>query len=144
MTLLNGFNPRLRSALVAKTAQAYVPAALAADATTQWPIFYAEKACRILRVSIIPQAAITGADTDSMTLNVVDKALVGVGTTVLGTKAYTSGVNVIAFNDDTLVAETAAKTVAAGAVVNLERAKVGTGLAMPQLLVVVTYELIGQ
>ena len=144
MTLLSGFNPRLRSALVAKTAQTYVPAAAAADATTQWPIFYAEKGCRILRVAIVPQAAITGADTNSMTLTVVDKALVGVCTTVLGSKAYTAGVNVIAFDDDTLVAETAAKTVAAGAVVNLERAKVGTGLAMPQLLVTVTYELSGQ
>ncbi len=144
MTLLSGFNPRLRSALVAKTAQAYVPAALAADATTEWPIFWAEKDCRIMRIAFVPQAAITGADTNSMTLGFINKGATGVGTTVLASKAYVAGTSVAAFDGETLVTEPMNKLLTAGSVISLERAKVGTGLAMPQLLVAVTYELNGQ
>ena len=143
MSQLMGMSPKARTALRGKTVQTTVPSALAADATTEWPIFYAERACRILRVGIVAYSTITGANTNSFNVNILNKGTAGVGTTEIGNKDFVSGTNATAFVPYNVVAESANAAMAQGEVLNLVREKVGTGMDMPALLVVVSFELAG-
>src|SRR4051812_18790734 len=47
----------------------------------------------ITAVTYIPSTVLTGANTDSRTLVLVNKGQSGAGTTIVATKAFTSGVN---------------------------------------------------
>lgn len=140
---VSGFSPKENDALRGKVTQTTILSALAADATAEWPIFVAEVRARLLRVSIVAAATITGANTNTFHLNVLNKALVGVGTTEIGNRDFVSGTNSTGFQRYDIVAETAGKTMEAGEVLTLQREKIGTGMAMPQLLTIVTYELNG-
>ncbi len=84
--------------------------------------------------------AITGANTDSRTVNLVNKGQAGAGTTVIATLAFVSGVNTTASDEKTItLSSTAAdKVVAAGDVLQWQSAAVGTGIADPGGLVNVT------
>ena len=130
----------LREALRGKTAQAYVPAAAAGDATKEWPVFYADRACRILGVGVVPQATVTGADTNTFHWNVLNKGTDGNGTTEIGNVDFVAGTNADDFDYREIVAETASRRLNAGQVLSLQREKVGTGQATPEALVVVIYE----
>lgn len=112
-----------------------VPAALAADATTDFLLGRVPITGVVSSVTIVPQSAITGADTNSATLAVVNKGQDGSGTTVIASKAFTSGVNAAAFDETALtVSATAADlNVTAGDILAFRRTKVGTGLATPVL-----------
>lgn len=88
----------------------------------------------VSKVSYIPEAAITGANTDTRTLTLVNKAQDGTGTTVVATLAFTSGVNAAAGDEKafTLSAVAGATTVAAGDVLEFVSTHSGsTGLADP-------------
>lgn len=50
-------------------------------------------------VSIIPEAAVTGDDTDTRTFTLINKGQSGVGTTVVATLALETGVNLVAFDE---------------------------------------------
>ncbi len=143
MSNLIGTSPKLRGALRSKTAQQTIASALAADATAEWPIFYADRDCRILRVGIVAYSTITGANTNTFHVNILNKGAAGVGTTEIGNKDFVSGTNATAFVEYDVVAESANAAMARGEVLNLQREKVGTGMAMPALLVVVAFELAG-
>lgn len=132
--------PHLREALRAKTAQAYVPAAAAADATMEWPVFYADRPCRILGIGVVPQATVTGADTNTFHWNVLDKGTDGNGTAEIGNVDFVSGTNADDFDYREVVAETANRRLNAGQVLSLQRERIGTGQASPEVLVVVVYE----
>jgi hypothetical protein len=85
-------------------------------------------------VSYTPEAAITGANTETRTLTVVNKGAAGSGTTVVATLAFTSGVNGVAFDEKafTLSVVSGATTVAAGDILALVSTHSGsTGLADP-------------
>lgn len=94
-------------------------------------------AATITGISYTPEAAITGADTNSRTLTVVNKGAAGAGTTVLGTLALTAGINAVAFDEKavTLTATIASRAVAAGDILAVVSTAVGTGLADPGGLV---------
>jgi len=127
------------------TNQAYLPAAGAADVTKSTPVFTAPDNCKVLQVQIVTQAAITGANTNSMNLNLINKGAAGIGATELGHIDFVSGTNSVAFDGKDLVADTAiasATELTAGDVLAVEREKVGSGLAMPEVLVIVTFTLI--
>jgi hypothetical protein len=81
-----------------------------------------------------PEAAITGANTDTRTLTIVNKGQTGVGTTVMATLAFTSGVNGVAFDEKafTLSAVAGATAVASGDILAAVSTHSGSsGLADP-------------
>ena len=98
-------------------------------------------ACRVL-----PDAAHTGADTNNMKLGLVNKEKLGVGPVVVAPlKAYTSGVDLVAFKPDTIPVSTTAADVIIdeGEVLAFSKDEDGTGLASPDLVVEVDVEFIG-
>ena len=89
-------------------------------------------------VEYIPSTVLTGANTDSRTLVLVNKGQSGAGTTVVATKAFTSGNNAPADDNTaiTLSVVAGATTVAAGDILVWQSNHVGgTGLADPGGLV---------
>lgn len=88
----------------------------------------------VTSVKYVPATVLTGANTDSRTINLVNKGQSGAGTTVVATKAFTSGVNAPADDDTaiTLSAVAGATTVTEGDVLVWQSNHVGsTGLADP-------------
>jgi hypothetical protein len=88
----------------------------------------------VTAITYTPEAAVTGANTETRTLTVVNKGQSGSGTTVIGTLAFTSGVNGVAFDEKpfTLSAVAGATTVAAGDILAFVSTHSGsTGLADP-------------
>lgn len=140
MSSLYGLPPSVREALRGKTAQVYVPPAAAGDATKEWPVFYAERACRLLSVGVVPLATITGANTNTFHWNVRNKGTDGNGTTEIGNVDFVSGTNADDYDYREIVAETGGKSLSAGQVLTLQRELIGTGQASPEALVVVVYE----
>lgn len=91
--------------------------------------------------SYVADTALTGANTDSRTLQVINKGQSGSGTTVMASKAFTSGVDAAAFDETalTLSGVTDATDVAEGDIIALKSLHVGgTGLADPGGTVFVT------
>lgn len=84
-------------------------------------------------VQYVPDTVLTGADTNSRTVVLVNKKGDASGTTVIATKAFTSGVNAPADRSTaiTLSATAADLVVAAGDVLAWQSTHVGTGLADP-------------
>ena len=99
----------------------------------------------ITAVTFTPDAAHTGAATNNMTLGVVNKELLGVGTVIVAPqKAYVSGVDLVAFqSDDIPVSTTAAnKRVEIDEVLAFSKVENGTGLAQPAGLVTIEYKFL--
>lgn len=85
-------------------------------------------------ISFTPEANITGNTTESRALTVVNKGLDGNGATVVGTLAYTTGVNGLDFDEQafTLSAVAGATTVLEGQILAAVSTHAGaTGLADP-------------
>lgn len=101
---------------------------------------------RITKATFVPDAAHTGADTNHMTLGIVNKELLGVGTVVVAPqKLYASGVDLVAYKPEDLpLSATAADLVIAdGEVVAFSKAEVGSGLASPAGTVELQMDMIG-
>jgi hypothetical protein len=107
-----------------------VPArATATDGTAG--VFVAPFAGVIESVEYIPDADITGANTNSRTVQLINKGQAGAGTTVAATLAFVSGVNATAFDAKNipLSGTPANLTVASGDVLAWFSDSIGTGLA---------------
>lgn len=96
----------------------------------------------VTAVTYTPDATITGANTNSRTVNLVNKGQTGVGTTVIATLAFVSGVNATAGDEKAipLSGTPANLVVAAGDVLEWQSVHVGTGIADPGGLVKVTID----
>jgi hypothetical protein len=91
----------------------------------------------VTSVTYMPTAALSGANTNSRTLNLYNRGQAGAGTTVVATLALTSGVNLVD-NDEktiTLSGTPANLVLVAGDVLEWESLAVGTGIADPGGLV---------
>ena len=121
-----------------RTSQAYrethkEPQVAAATATSSFAIFTAPQKGRVLRVSITPDAAATGDNTNSKNLNLVNKGAAGAGTTEVGNLDLVTGVDLVAFDEKEIpLNATYANGVdmAEGDVLALQVEKVGTGVAV--------------
>lgn len=94
-------------------------------------------------VSYVADTTLTGANTDSRTLSLVNKGQAGSGTTTVASKAFTNGVNATAFDETaiTLSATAADLEVSEGDVLAFVSTHVGsTGLADPGGTVYVTIQ----
>jgi hypothetical protein len=91
-------------------------------------------------VQYVPVGAITGADTNSRTLSLVNKGQAGSGTTTVATLALTSGVNATADDDKTITLSgtSANLQVASGDTLLWRSVHVGTGITDPGGLIRIT------
>lgn len=116
-------------------------AAVAAGSDSEIAVGEAPFDCTVA-VSFVPDTTLTGANTDSRTLQAFNKGAAGAGTTKIAEKAYTSGVNITAFDEDVVTASAVANATEAtqGDVISFKSLHVGgTGLASPAGLVIVEY-----
>lgn len=97
----------------------------------------------VTRVAYVPDTAITGANTNSRTLSLINKGAAGSGSTTVASLALTSGVNAGADveTDLPLSGTPANLVVASGDVLVFSSAHVGTGIADPGGLVQVDVTL---
>lgn len=108
--------------------------AVAANADKNTTIDSAPFAGTVTAVTYTPDAQLTGADTESRTLSLINKGQDGNGTTVVATKAFVNAVNANDFDETaiTLSATPANLVVAAGDILAWNSLHVGTtGLADP-------------
>ena len=86
--------------------------------------------------TVIPITVLTGADTNSRTINVFNRGQAGAGTTLMATLAFVTGVDAPAEDETalTLSVVAGATTVVAGDVIEVQSLHVGTGLACPQFI----------
>lgn len=121
------------SAPLVQSAQATIPATAAAVDYDQ-TVAEAPFAGTVTAVTYTPEAAITGANTETRTFTLVNKGQAGAGTTVVATLAMTSGVNGVAFDEKalTLSVVALATVVVAGDILAFVSTHSGsTGLADP-------------
>jgi len=113
-------------------------AGVAAGSSAELPIWNAPFRCKIIRVGIVPAAAITGANTNYMTLSVVNKGADGTGTAAIASKDYTLGVDAAQFAYNSL-GPVSNNLLRKDDTLTFKKAETGTGMAMPDLVVVVEY-----
>lgn len=118
------------TAPVTRTVEATIPAQTIA-ANADQAITTAPFAATVTKVALVPEAAVTGDNTNLRTFTLVNKGQSGAGTTVVATLALTTGVNLVAFDEKlfTLSAVAGATTVAAGDVLQLNEVVTASGLA---------------
>lgn len=94
-------------------------------------------ACTVTRVEYVPETAITGADTNTRTLSLVNKGQAGSGSTTVATLALTNGVTAGANNERalTLSGTPANLVLAPGDTLLWRSVHTGTGIADPGGLV---------
>ena len=111
--------------------------AVAQGSTASVAILEAPFAGVVTSVSYTPVADITGADTNTRTFTLINKGADGNGTTVIATRAMTSGVDATDFNEDvfTLSVVEGATEVAEGDILAWASTHSATGLADPGGLV---------
>jgi len=120
-----------------------IPSHAAATATEEWPVFRAPFACKLKKLDIVPQAAVTGDDTNRTNFNIIDKDADGSGTTEVGNLDLATGVNLVAFDSTniplnaTYLADGVA--LAEGDVVSIQHEKVGNGVLVPYCDVYIEY-----
>jgi hypothetical protein len=124
------------TAPLTQTLQAEVDAVgAAADATV--PVGEAPFAGTVSAVTYAATAAVTGANTNTRTLSLINKGQDGTGTTVVATLPLVSGTN-LAANDEVTIplsGTPANLNVAAGDVLAFASVHAGTGIADPGGLV---------
>lgn len=100
----------------------------------------APSAGSVTAVTYSTVTAITGANTNTRVVNLVNKGQAGAGTTVIATLQFNSGVNTTASDEKTITlsATAADLVVAAGDLLQWQSTHVGTGIADPGGLVAVT------
>ena len=103
-------------------------------------IIIAERAGTVTSVTYSTVTAITGANTNTRSVSLVNKGQSGAGTTVIATLQFDSGVNTTASDEKaiTLSATAANLVVAAGDVLQWQSTHLATGIADPGGLVAVT------
>ena len=108
----------------------------------EFPVFKAPKKCKVTGLEIsIDDAAITGDDTDYMTLQFQNKGADGLGADVMAEVAFVAGVDVAAF--DTLDFGTIANAdLEEGDVISLQKINTAAGMGSPDLVVTVIYKVV--
>jgi hypothetical protein len=125
-----------------QTLSAGTTPATAANADASGRYVTAPYAGRVAGARVITAANITGANTDSRSIQIFNRGTSGVGTTYVGGRAFTSGVNAVADDETalTLTATTADLVVAEGDVLEVVSQHVGTtGLAGPEFTTYVDF-----
>lgn len=121
----------------------YVLGQATAGTVDSWPVFRAPGKVKVTGVRWIPSAAVAGAVTNNFALTARNKGTDNTKNVAVTTaKTYDNGVNSVANAPEslTLSATAADLEMAAGEVLILDRTVNGTGLAMPDGQVEVSYQ----
>lgn len=100
-------------------------------------VWVAPRDLTISGVTYTTVTAITGANTNTRSVSLVNKGQAGAGTTVVATLQFNSGVNTVAADEKTITLSVTASdlVVVAGDVLQWQSTAVGTGIADPGGLV---------
>jgi hypothetical protein len=103
-------------------------------------VWVVPSACTVTAVTYAPVTAITGANTNTRSVSLVNKGTDGSGTTVVATIQYNSGVNAAAADENTvtLSGTPANLSLTAGQVLQWQSTHIGTGIADPGGLINIT------
>jgi hypothetical protein len=117
----------------------------AATTTESHPLFVAPQKCRVTLVDIIPQAAVTGDNSNTKKLNIINKGSAGSGSTEVGNLDLTTGVNLVAHDLKNIplnatYIDPIGVEMAAGDVLAVEYEKVGNGVLIPDCDALITWE----
>lgn len=126
------------------TVRAAVLGQATAGTVDDWAVMRFPTDAVITAVRWIPHAAVTGAATNNFAIQAINKGAAGAGTTGVTTaKTYANGTNSAAYVPESLTLSSTATdlNVAAGDVLALVRTVNGTGLAMPDGQVEVSYRI---
>lgn len=123
-----------------KIAQTQVQPQTTVGNDTNSNIWRVDSDATVSAVTYAPVTAITGANTNTRSVSLVNKGQTGAGSTVIATIQYNSGVNAAAADENvvTLSGTPANLNVAAGDILQWQSTHVGTGIADPGGLVCVT------
>ena len=100
----------------------------AATATEERALIFFSQAVKIIGMTLINDAAVTGNDTNRTNLNFKDRGTDGLGTTEKANFDLATGTNLVAYLGKAVTIT--AWTQAAASAIGLEYEKVGTGLAV--------------
>jgi hypothetical protein len=120
----------------------FVPGQGTAGTVDDWVVMVADQNITVTGVTIVPNAAITANGTNFFDLTLVNKGGAAGGSTSVATRSW-AATNSAAFVAEamTLSGTAANLNVAAGDVLDLARTVTASGLAMPDMLVVVKFKL---
>ena len=123
-----------------RSAQAAVQPVATAGNDLNTNIHVVQSAGTVSAVTYSPVTAVTGANTNTRSVTLVNKGQDGTGTTAIATLQFNSGVNAAAADEKTITLSSTAsdKVVAAGDVLQWQSTHIGTGIADPGGLVNVT------
>jgi hypothetical protein len=123
-----------------KVAQTQVQPQATAGSDLNSNIWRVDSDATVSAVTYAPVTAITGANTNTRSVSLVNKGQSGAGSTVVATIQYNSGVNAAAADENTvtLSGTPANLNVSAGDILQWQSTHVGTGIADPGGLVCVT------
>lgn len=129
----------LMAPFVARVQGTTVAVAAGADDNT---VVRAPIAGTVTAVTYTPEALVTGADTNSRTISLINKGQSGAGAVVVATLALVAGVNSPAFDEKalTLSVVAGATTVAEGDILAFQSLHIGTGIADPGGLISVSID----
>ncbi|MBT3350425.1 MAG: hypothetical protein HOC91_09730 [Nitrospinaceae bacterium] len=116
-----------------------VPAHASAAATELFPVFEAPVAAKIEKVIFRPSAAVTGVDTNTTHLNVIDIGTAGTGTTELGSYDLTSGNDLTKGERKELYAPSTVLSVSQNNLIGLQFEEIGTSIAVPAGIAIVEW-----
>jgi len=110
-----------------------IPPVAAADLSVEFPVFEAPFACRARKVVTVAGAAVTGADTNTRHLNLINKGTDGAGVTELANRDYVAGTNSVKGDEENLYAPATYLALAVGTVLHIQSERIGTGQALPPI-----------
>lgn len=126
------------------SATAWIPALGADAATIVYPIFRAPFGCKVFRVDVVPQTALSGATGACKNLNLIDAGAAGAGTTEIGNLDMITGVDFVAHDAKNIPLNatylTAGNPMDEGDTLVLQIEDVGTSPAFPALHVYIEYQ----
>lgn len=122
----------------------FVPGQATAGTVDDWTLMVVKNDLKIVAVKLVPNAAITANATNYFTLAVINKGADASGTTSMATRSW-AATNSVAFVAESMTLDTTAANLlaTAGQVLDLSRTVAASGLAMPDMLVEVHYQLTG-
>tara|TARA_Y100000310_G_scaffold6456_1_gene7260 strand:- start:84 stop:524 length:441 start_codon:yes stop_codon:yes gene_type:complete len=100
---------------------------ISSEATKRLPMWVVPHRAKVVEVFLINSTAVTGADTNTVHLNLINGGLEGAGTTELAARDLVMGTD-LDVGKTSLYAPASALFTAAGTMLELESEEIGTGL----------------
>ncbi len=123
--------------------QAYLPSQATAGTDDNWPVWTPPAKAVITGVKFVPSAAITADPTNNSVYTLTNK-VAGAGSTSMATRTWAATNSVASTPESMTLSGTAANLLAnAGDNIEIVKTHGGTGLVIPDGLLVITYRLTG-